>query len=120
MANPVTVKGSFACVHGGTVSLAAAPATAADGRLTVNGEKAVLFPGLFAGPPFAVPYANCGAPTPPAPCVSTTALTPNPGQSSRLTVGGAPVLLDSLQATSQAANTSLKSVAAGQSVLTAT
>ena len=120
MAKPVTVKGSFTCAHDGTASLSAAPATAADGRLTINGDKVVLFDGLFAGRPFAARYDHCGAPTPPAPCFSTTALPSNPGKSGRLTVNGAHVLLDSLEATSQAAETPLKAVAAGQPVLTAT
>ena len=116
MAAPVTVTGSFTCQHHGTASLAAtAPPEVTDKRLTVNRDKVVLFTGAA----FFGPYDGCGAPTPPAPCVSTTALPANPGQSRLLTVGGAPVLLSSVQATSQLANTPLQSVSAGQSVLTA-
>jgi hypothetical protein len=110
MAAPVTIKGSFECQHDGT----AAP-TVGDPRLTVGGEKVVLFSGaaLFGK------YDQCGAPTPPGPCVATAALIPNPGASSRLTVGGNPVLLDSVHANSLPVALPLKSVAAGQSLVTA-
>lgn len=120
MAFPVTVEGSFTCRHSGTVSLGAAPPAAVDGRLTIRSGKVVLFDGLFPGAPFAALYDHCTASTPPAQCFSTTALPQNPGRSGLLTVNRVPVLLDSLKATSQAANTPLNAVAAGQSVLTAT
>jgi hypothetical protein len=110
MAAPITVTGSFVCQHDGTAS-----PTAGDPRLTVGGDEVVLFDGATTFGP----YAQCGAPTPPGVCVATTTLLPNPGRSSLLTVGTNPVLLGSVQASSTPAAVPLKSVAAGQSVLTA-
>lgn len=109
MAAPITVKGSFVCQHDGTAS-----PTTGDPRLTLGGEKVVLLSGAAL---FGL-YDKCAALTPPGTC-ATTAPLPGTGQSSRLTVGGNPVLLDSVQANSLPAGTPLKSVAAGQSVLTA-
>jgi hypothetical protein len=109
MAAPITEKGSYVCQHDGTAS-----PTTSDPRLTLATKKVVLVTGaaLFGA------YDQCTAPNPPGTC-ATTAPLPNTGQSSRLTVGGIPVLLDSVQANSLPAGTPLKSVAAGQSVLTA-
>ncbi|MEU7790626.1 MULTISPECIES: hypothetical protein [unclassified Amycolatopsis] len=109
MAFPVTENGSVGCDHQGAVSLPAV----SDGRLTVGGGKAVLFAGLLQQP-----YVNCVAPSPPGVCVSTLPAPPDAGRSARLTVGGAPVLLDSLTADSLPSATPV-TVAAGQSVLTA-
>ncbi|MCR6485060.1 hypothetical protein M8542_19720 [Amycolatopsis sp. OK19-0408] len=110
MAAPVTTKGSFGCRHDGTAS-----PTASDPRLTIGGEQVVLFESVTAFGP----YDKCGAPNPPGVCVATAVLLPNPGRSRLLTVGTSPVLLDSVQATSTPAAVPLKSVAAGNSVLTA-
>jgi hypothetical protein len=107
MAFPVTTDGSVTCAHDGTVTLAG------DKRLTVNHQQVVPFP----APPFG-PYAGCGESTPPGPCASTVPSSPDSGRSGRLTVGGAPVLLSSLQATSAPAGTPV-TVSAGQTVLTA-
>lgn len=109
MAAPVTDLGSVKCDHQGAVSLS----SVSDKRLTVGGGKIVL-----AAEVLGKPYVNCGAPTLPGPCVSTLPSPPTSGQSSRLTVGSDPVLLDSLQATSLPAGT-LVTITAGQSVLTA-
>ncbi|NBH03089.1 hypothetical protein [Amycolatopsis sp. SID8362] len=109
MAFPVTGNGSVECDHHGAVSLPAV----SDGRLVVAGGKAVLFAGVLTQP-----YAKCAAPSPPGVCVTTLPSPPDSGRAARLTVGGAPVLLDSLTATSLPSATPVK-VAAGQSVLTA-
>ena len=121
MASPVTVKGSFDCAHGGTAKLADAPGPVSDGRLTVGTDAVALFSAVG----HVGPYDGCklNPPPPPPPCTATAvaeAPVPNPGQSGLLTVGGNPVLLDSLAANSLLANTPLKAVAAGQSVHTAT
>ncbi|WP_290060886.1 hypothetical protein [Amycolatopsis solani] len=108
MAFPVTENGSVECDHHGAVSLLAV----SDGRLVLAGGKAVLFAGVLDKP-----YANCGAPSPPGTCASTLPAPPDSGRAARLTVGGAPVLLDSLTANSLPSATPVK-VAAGQSVLT--
>jgi hypothetical protein len=112
MAAPVTDLGSVECKHQGAVLLS----PVSDRRLTAGGGKVVL-----AAEVLEKPYVNCGAPTPPGTCVSTVpSPTPSPTASGRpglLTVGGAAVLLDSLQATSLPAGTPV-TVVAGQSVLT--
>ncbi|WP_370963854.1 hypothetical protein [Amycolatopsis sp. cg9] len=109
MAFPVTESGSAECDHHGAVSLPAV----ADRRLTVGGDQVVLFDGLLTQP-----YLQCEAPIPPGKCVSTLPAPPDSGRAARLTVGGAPVLLDSMSASSLPAATPVK-LAAGQSVLTA-
>lgn len=114
MGKAVTIKGSFACAHSGTAKLADAPVPVTDKRLTVSGDAVALFPGVGN----VGPYNGCklNPPPPPPPCLATAlaeAPPPNPGQSGRLTVGGAPVLLDSLTADSLPAKTPV-TVDAGQ------
>ncbi|WP_410672479.1 hypothetical protein [Amycolatopsis sp. cmx-4-68] len=106
MAAPVTDLGSVGCEQHGAVSLTAI----SDGRLTVGGGKVVRFADVLQQP-----YAGCQAQ---APCVTTLPSPPASGRAARLTVGGAAVLLDSLNATSLPTGTPV-TVAAGQSVLTA-
>jgi len=111
MAAPVTTAGAVKCQHGGAVELSS------QAGLTVDGKAVVLF-SLLALP--ASVYAGC---TLTQPCVATAPLppptpaTPN-GNSTKLTVGGEAVLLDSLTANSTPAGTSV-SVTAGQNKLTA-
>lgn len=106
---PVTIAGSVTCAHPpGAATLTSAA------KLTVLGKPVLP----FSAAANLGPYTNCAASSPPGVCVSTVVLPPNPGESSRLTVGGAPVLLDALQATSAPAATPV-TVAAGQTVLTA-
>lgn len=94
MAFPVTISGTFTCAHQGVRTL-----TSAEAKLTVKG-KAVLF---FSEATATVPYAGCVFPQggPPKPCQTTSAPEPNPGAARSLTVGGAPVLLDALHATTE-------------------
>jgi hypothetical protein len=96
MAFPVTIAGEFTCSHSGVRT----PATT-EAKLTV-GKKAVL---LFAdAAATAAPYAGCSFPQggPPKPCQTTSpAAAPNPGLAGKLTVDSAPVLLDSLRATTE-------------------
>jgi hypothetical protein len=111
MAALVTTVGAVTCQHGGSVQLSS------QAGLTVDGKPVVLF-SLLALP--ASVYAKC---TLSQPCVATTPqppptpATPN-GNSTKLTVGGEAVLLDSLVAISAPVGTSV-SVMAGQSKLTA-
>lgn len=94
MAFPVTIAGEFTCSHSGVRT----PATT-EGKLTV-GKKAVL---LFSDSTTAGPYAGCSFPQggPPKPCRTTSAPEPNAGAARKLTVDSAPVLLDSLLATTE-------------------
>lgn len=119
MAFPVTIAGTFTCSHQGV-----RPLTSVEAKLTVKG-KAVL---LFSEAAATVLYAGCAFPPggPPKPCQTTSAPGPNPGAAKSLTVGGAPVLLDALHATTENPPsapppdpTKTVTVAAGQDKLTA-
>lgn len=93
MAAPVTTAGSLTCAHGGLRPLGS------QARLTVEREPVLLFSSLDDS----LTYVGCvfGSPPGSKPCQVTTAPRPNPGASSLLTVGGAPVLLDALGATTE-------------------
>lgn len=94
MAFPVTISGRFTCAHQGV-----RPAPPSDAKLTV-GRKPVL---LFSQAAAPATYLGCVFPpgSPPTPCKTTSAPEPNPGAARLLTVGGAPVLLDALHATTE-------------------
>lgn len=117
MGFPVTIDGSATCAHPpGAATLTS------DVKLTVK-SKPVL---LFSAAAKLGPYAGCTAPDTRGKCVTTAVLTPNPGQSRKLTVGGSGnfVLLADLQATSlppsnDPATATPVTVSAGQAVLTA-
>lgn len=105
MGDPVTIKGSVRCAHGGSARLGS------DTKLTVHGRPVLTFESAAS----LGPYTGCTPPPPGQPCVTTlVGPPPNPGQSSTLTVnGGDPVLLAGLQATSQPLATPV-TVTAGQ------
>jgi hypothetical protein len=94
MAFPVTTAGTFTCAHQGV-----RPPVTTEPKLTV-GRRAVL---LFSDAAAPAVYAGCVFPqgAPPVPCKTTSAPEPNGGLARRLTVGGAPVLLDALDATTE-------------------
>jgi hypothetical protein len=91
MAAAVTVEGSITCSHGGS------PALRSKAKLTVNGKAVLPFEAVAE----LKVYVRCTFPPsgPPKPCRQTVAVTPNAGSSLVLTVGGLPVLLDALVAT---------------------
>jgi hypothetical protein len=96
MAFPVTTAGTFTCAHQGVRVL-----TSAEPKLTVDGKAVLFFTEAAPAPP--VTYLGCTFPqgAPPTPCRTTSAPEPNQGAAKRLTVGGAPVLLDALRATTE-------------------
>jgi hypothetical protein len=106
---PVTTDGSVTCAHPpGKATLTS------DAKLTVKHQPVLVFSAAAK----LGPYEGCTASSPPGVCASTVVLLPNPGRSRLLTVGGEPVLLAALQATSAPAATPV-TVSAGQTVLTA-
>ncbi|WP_428338692.1 hypothetical protein [Mycobacterium sp.] len=91
----VLVEGAIiGCSHGGQLTLGSG-----DARLSVDGNGAITF-GMEAGLSFAAAHPPCTnkttttpPPAPqPAPCVTSAATA---GQSTKLSVGNLPVLLDS-------------------------
>jgi hypothetical protein len=112
MAAPVTTGGSLSCPHSGSAALSSSA------KLTAQGKP--VLPYAFAAS--AGPYSGCTFATNSGnnPCTTTTA---SGGQSTHLTVGGQPVLLDSASLTAVGAPTATSfpvTIAAGQTKLTAT
>jgi hypothetical protein len=89
MAYVLTVSSTVKCAHGGSVSLSSSA------KLSVGGKKVVLMSGVQGAP-----ISGCPTPddtnTPSTKC--RTVVTAN-GTSTKLKVGGQPVVLDSLSGT---------------------
>ena len=88
MANPVTVNGSLTCANGGK------PTLSSSAKLTVSNNAVIPFSSLLSF----TPYTGCNysSGNTVGPCTQTTVV--SPGSAQKLTVGGAPALLDNLTA----------------------
>jgi hypothetical protein len=110
MTYPVTTGGSFTCANNGS------PTLASQAKLTIEGDPIMPFSAASG----LGPYVGCkyNISNVVGPCTTTTVV--SGGAAAKLTVGGAPALLDSIKATAgtppPAAPVTVK---AGQTKLTA-
>lgn len=94
MASPLTESSSITCVHSGKVTGTGAP------KLTIGGQAVLLADGVMGKT-----VDGCtNLPPPPSkvPCGAVASLLP-PSLAQKLTVGGRPVVLDTLQGTTACA-----------------
>ena len=89
MAYPVTTGGSFTCANKGS------PTLSSQAKLTIEGNPALPFSAASALGPYTGCTYNVSGVT--GPCTTTTVV--SGGSATKLTVGAAPALLDSIQAT---------------------
>jgi len=109
--HPVTTDGTVSCAHKGKATPSGTSKLVVDGHPVVPYASAATLTGYAEK----CTYSDASGPKP---CTTTVPASTREGRATKLLVSGAPVLLDSLEATTAPAGTGV-SVAAGQSRLRA-
>jgi hypothetical protein len=113
MSNVLTESSDVECGHQGTVGVTGAP------KLTVGGNKALLQTGVAGQSVTACTTPNAPAATPPTkPCQTVVSVLPV-SLARKLTIGGQPVVLDTLKGLTDGLPPGTLTAAARQTKLTA-